>query len=258
MKILSTATLTALLMIGSANAELITTGSFSGGDQGEGLDLQGNFSYAINIMGAGGFDIGDASFTSDTNTYGFSINAEFEYDNWRDKNEYGNSTNDNNLETVMHSIRWSRATEEFDNDILTMNLENLIVGNEYSLQLLFAEKCCNRGFDVFANNKLIADDFAPYFIQGTNPYTSETHNLLPEDIKYDTGAFLRYSFIANTESLNITMGGESINNSDNNPLIQGLTLENNSQLKSISVDEPNSLLLLIPLSLLALRRKVKS
>ncbi len=256
----------------SANADLITIGSFTGGDQGEGLDLTGKFDYAVNIFGAGGLQIGDALFTDDSIS-GFTINAENEYLLWKDINSYGDSINDNNLETVMHSIRWSRSSTEPnsprydelsttpDNDVLTMDMQNLEIGNEYSLQLLFAEKCCNRGFDIYSGEKLLADNFAPYEVQGMKTYDSETHNLEDEDITLTTGAFLRYDFIAQDTNLNISLGGISQNNSDNNPLIQGLTLENksfDSKEASIAVSEPASALILLPFAAFALRRRNKS
>lgn len=95
-----------------ANASLIT-GTFAGGDVGEGLDFTGDFEYAVNA-----------------------------------------------LEFLMHSIRWSSAGNLFD-----IVLSDLSIGNNYSLQLLFGEKCCNRRFDIFADSKLIKDNFSANGLQ---------------------------------------------------------------------------------------------
>ena len=198
-----------------ASAGLIT-GTFTGGDAGEGLDFDGNFEYAVNVRGNGGGTIGDANFTNDSAS-GVTVTAARQILSWHGAN-YGNTANDNALEYVMQSIRWSpRGT-----DVLTVALDNLTIGNNYSLQLLFAESCCTRGFDIFAENLMIVDDFSPYALQGSTNNTTK-------------GAFVRYDFIAADTTLNIAMGG-SAPYSDNNPILNGLTLENTT-----SVPEPSTL-----------------
>ena len=198
-----------------ASAGLIT-GTFTGGDAGEGLDFDGNFEYAVNVRGNGGGTIGDANFTNDSAS-GVTVTAARQILSWHGAN-YGNTANDNALEYVMQSIRWSpRGT-----DVLTVALDNLTIGNNYSLQLLFAESCCTRGFDIFAENLMIVDDFSPYALQGSTNNTTK-------------GAFVRYDFTAADTTLNIAMGGSAPYN-DNNPILNGLTLENTT-----SVPEPSTL-----------------
>ena len=182
------------------------TGVFSGGDDGEGLDFIGNFVYAINVRGDGGEVVGDATFTNDSVT-GVTLSAQNNITSWHNAN-YGDTSNDNALESVMKSIRWSyRGT-----DVLTANLANLVVGQTYSLQLLFAESCCNRGFDISVEGTQIVDNFAPYVLQGGTRVTN-------------LGAFVRYEFVATDTTLNIAFGGSAPAYSDNNPILHALTLE---------------------------------
>jgi hypothetical protein len=208
----------ALSLTNVANAGLMV-GTFTGGDIGEGLDFTGDFEYAVNVLGSGGGTIGDATFTNDSAS-GISISANYSILNWHGAN-YGNSANDNALEYVMQSIRWSGAGA----NVLTVALENLTIGNNYSLQLLFAESCCERRFDIAVEGQQLYSDFSPYTLQGSTNNTAE-------------GAFLRYSFTAQDSILNIAFGGLSTNAiyDDNNPILNGLTLENTT-----SVPEPTTL-----------------
>lgn len=224
----------------SANASLISVGTFTGGDSGEGLDFSGNFTYAVNVFGGGGFSIGDAAFTNDS-VSGVSISAVNATSNWHNAN-YGSTTNDNNLETVMRSIRWSpRAVSggQVRDDVVTIDLANLTVGSTYSLQLLFAETCCTRGFDVAFEGTQAVDDFSPYTVQGSGLNTSATN--IPT-----VGAFIRYDFTAQDSILNIAFGGAAPFN-DNNPIINGFTLE------ATEVSAPSTLAL-FALGLIAVAR----
>lgn len=206
----------ALSLTNVANAGLIT-GTFTGGDVGEGLDFTGNFEYAVNVLGNGGGTVGDATFTNDS-VSGVTISAQNSIVNWHGAN-YGNTSNDNALEYIMRSIRWSnRGT-----NVVTVALDNLTIGNDYSLQLLFAESCCTRGFDISVEGQKISDDFSPYALQGNTNNSTK-------------GAFLRFGFVAQDTTLNIAFGGSAPQYSDNNPILNGLTLENTTQ-----VPEPTSL-----------------
>ena len=106
-----------------------TATPFSGGDVSEGLDLDGDFTYAINVGGPALGAIRDANFTAD-NVAGFSITA-------TDANssffapDYGSTTNDNRLETLMQSIRYSVVQSP-----VMINVGNLVVGDAYKVQFL--------------------------------------------------------------------------------------------------------------------------
>ncbi|MER2494347.1 PEP-CTERM sorting domain-containing protein [Catenovulum sediminis] len=232
-KLIKDLALASILIAGSANAGVITIGNFSGGDEGEGLDFIGNFEYAVNVLGNGGGIVGDATFTNDS-VSGVSISAQNAILNWHSAN-YGSSSNDNALEYIMQSIRWSVA----GTDVVTLDLADLTVGGDYSLQLLFAESCCTRGFDIKAEGQQIVDNFAPYIEQGA--------------INNGTiGAFVRYDFTAQDTTLNVALGGNAPW-SDNNPILNGFTLE-----RVAAVPEPSTLALFsIALLGLALRRRGK-
>jgi hypothetical protein len=108
--------------LGSVEAA-VAYGSFTGGDPGEGLDFAGDFLYAVNILGPGGGRIGDVTFTAD-DTPGFTITAQNAIIDWADT-EFGDSDNDNVLEQVMNSIRWSAHPVSVD-----VQLDRLSVGQD--------------------------------------------------------------------------------------------------------------------------------
>lgn len=195
----------AVLMTRIANAGLITTGTFSGGDTGEGLDFKGDFKYAVNVLGNGGSVIDDAHFTNDK-ADGITFRAGNEIHNWHQA-DYGDSANDDALEYIMQSIRWSvKGT-----DVIDVGLDSLTIGETYSLQLLFAENGFQRGFDVSIEGEEVLSDFSPFAIQGSALDNSQ-------------GVFIRYNFIAQDEILNFAFGG-SAPFSDNNPILNAFTLE---------------------------------
>ncbi len=141
-----------------------TVSTFTGGDPGEGLDFEGAFVYAVNLGGPGGLQIGDARFTADTATPGLRINAEYHAPNWSSPN-YGSSPNDDVLETLMQSARWTDTRNPQNvlsrGETLSLELANLTPGQEYVLQLLFGNTGTGRGFDVVINDTLVLDNFSP-------------------------------------------------------------------------------------------------
>lgn len=194
-------------------------GVFTGGDPGEGLDFQGLFQYAINFAAPGGFTIGDARFT-DQNTPGVTISAENSIDNWYTPN-FGTSANDDNLELVMDSIRWSDAAPPGTEEV-NIRLDNLLVGQWYKLQLLFQEGCCGRGFDVYIEDALTVNDFSPIVLVGGS-------------VDVTKGAVITHEFLASDSTLTIRLDGRGTSFPDKNPIIQGLTLE--------TIPEPSAVVL---------------
>ena len=76
--------------------------TFYGGDAGEGLDLEGNFLYAVNVGAPGvGAIVGDATFTPPTAAA--SVTAMANAPGWGAV-DFGDTAEDNALETVMSSI----------------------------------------------------------------------------------------------------------------------------------------------------------
>ena len=181
-------------------------GGFTGGDPGEGLDMEGAFIYAVNASGPGGATVGDAVFTDDA-VEGITVTAVNTAPTWNGLAEYGDTANDDALEQVMTSIRWSPAPEK-----PLIDIGNLQVGRRYILQLLFHEAGWDRGFDIVIEGELEVDAFSPALIQGAN----NNRNM---------GAVVRYVFIAKDDTLNIELNNDDAAFADNNPIINAFTLE---------------------------------
>ncbi len=188
--------------------------NFTGGDIGDGLDLDGDFLFAVNVgtNGAPGL-IRDADFTTDS-VPGVSITTQYEIPNWNVVN-FGDSPNDNALELALASIRWSDGRDAVLPEDVPLSLSGLTPGTTYKLQLLFGEGCCpNRGFDVSVNGTQISDDFRPGVIQN-NP-------------RARTGAVIIHEFTATTTTLDIVLDSLSLADpgiTDPNPILSAFTLE---------------------------------
>jgi hypothetical protein len=83
--------------------------------------------------------------------------------------------------------------------------------------LLFAESCCSRGFDIFAEGNLIVDNFNVPGVQGGINNTLQ-------------GALVTHTFIAGDTTLNLSLSGAAGGFPDNNPILNGLTVEHVSAL----------------------------
>jgi hypothetical protein len=190
-----------------------TINVFTGGDEGEGLDLDGTFLYAIN---AANFDpagpVREAYFTEDA-VEGVTLVAGNVQNNWHPNVNFGDTLNDEVLELVMASIRWSDAGSA-TTPTVNLTFSNLEFGALYKLQLLFAEEAWARGFDIFVNGRLIVDDFAPYIWQGGYTKTS--------------GVVIAHTFVATRTEVTAVLDGRSVTSpeiSDRNAILQGATLE---------------------------------
>jgi hypothetical protein len=202
-----------------------TVASFTGGDPGEGLDLQGNFAYAFNIgtPGAAG-KVGDANFTADT-TLGVTVEAQNEIGNWATM-AMGTGDNDARLGFVLNSIRWSAAP-----NVVTLKLK-VEKDIEYKLQLLFVEWCCTgRGFNIDINGTNEVQNFIPASIQaGDGDFTER---------RATTGAVVTYQFKSNSDLLTVVLDGPSADDAainDRNAIINGLTLERISPVTDVDND----------------------
>ena len=152
-----------------ASKPLLThLGVVTGGDPGEGLDLEGDILYALALGGgdAANVKIRDANFQAliESDVPGATLVAGNTAAGWYKAN-YGASENDVNLAAATSSIRWSAAASPTVPDV-NLTLENLEVGAQYQVQMIFGEECCNRGFDVFLDGNLLVKDFNPGIIQG--------------------------------------------------------------------------------------------
>jgi hypothetical protein len=184
-------------------------GTFSGADPGEGLDLEGEFPYALDVGGFGDVTVGDATFTDASaggSTPGANVEAVNEILDWHPAGEYGDTENDDNLEIVMESIRWSPYPEP-----VTVDLD-VEPGTPYRLQLLFAESCCDRGYDIVVEGELVVDNINVQVVQeGINNGTQ--------------GVYYTLDLVAGDDELNISLEGLNLRAPDNNPILNGVTLE---------------------------------
>ncbi len=188
----------------------VTIAGFTGGDAGEGLDLDGSFLYAFSILPntAATGKVRDAVFTSENVPGVRVLNATSQIAAWY-RPDFGETENDNNLERIVGNIRHGGGGAN-------ITLANLVVGRKYKLQLMFGEQCCSRGMDVYVDGKLIADEFAPFEIMGeiNNPAQA---------------AAVIYEFTAAKDTVIIqTLGGDAVTTehyTDKNPIINAVTLE---------------------------------
>jgi hypothetical protein len=179
----------------------------TGGDPGEGLDLQGTFKYAVNVSSAGAAGkAGDADFTAD-NAPGVTVTAPNNIANW-DQPAYGDTPADDVIEKVMQSIRYGGT--------IKILLDNLTPGSTYRLQMLFFEQCCgNRGFNIYVDGELVTADFSPPNIQGA-----------PNQV--DSGAMVSVDLETQRSQMAIVLtinGRTDPNLTDPNAIIDGFTLE---------------------------------
>lgn len=185
----------------------VVIGAISGGDPGEGLDLEGNFVYAFNVSSAGAAgQAGDANFTAD-NAPGIRVTAPNNIPLW-DTPEYGDSEADDTIEKVMQSIRYGSSVR--------VELDGLLPGSTYKLQMMFFEQCCiTRGFNIYVDGELVAQDFSPPAVQGGVNLTT-------------SGALVSAELVTQREKMVImatTFGRQDPTLTDPNAILDGVTLE---------------------------------
>jgi len=109
---------------------------------------------------------------------------------------------------VTQSIRYGSEVK--------VRLDNLVPGSTYKLQLLFYEQCCDtRGFNVYADGVLIAENFSPPAVQGGVNNTS-------------SGAVVSAEFTTQRDHVVIvctTYGRSDPSLTDPNAILDGVTLE---------------------------------
>lgn len=190
---------------------------FSGGDPGEGfdamfnptdgLDLQGNFLYAVNVSTAGAAGKAyDADFTAE-NVPGVTITAVNNLPNW-DQPAYGDSPADDVIEMVTQSIRYA--------PVVSVQLTGLVPGSRYKLQMLFYEQCCApRGFNIYGDGTLLAENFVPNELQGGVNNTA-------------AGALFSTELLTQRDSLYVVLDAAAAPRedlTDANAILDGFTLE---------------------------------
>jgi autotransporter-associated beta strand protein len=190
-------------------------GLFTGSGAGEGLDLEGDFTYAVNMAGPqiGGVGPQGLTFTADNATPGFSVVADQTAVNWAAPNLDGGAGGtgggaEGPLEAVLSSIRWTNTLGATKLGVLKVNLSDLIIGHEYQAQFLFFDSTGGvRAADIYHGDVRIAERFNLRYPGGV------------------TGQVLTYRFIAHETTATFTLDGHT-SPSDRNPILNGFTLEN--------------------------------
>jgi hypothetical protein len=232
----------ATLFLGSAVSAETVIQAFTGGDSGEGLDLSGNFAYAIDIDGGGresaGFTVGDAVFTGDESTAGFRMTPVDRQDNA--PAVYGDTANDDALESVMSTGAWVSGDDAVPDFALEMDVQT---GQEYLLQLMFVEGWNAsapgiRQFNVVVEGETLATNFDITSVAGTQNVVDGVGESL-------AGAVVQHRFFAGDDVLNVALTHGAVDN----PRFEALTVE--------IIPEPGSLVLMLTaaLGLLSLRRR---
>jgi len=188
-------------------------GAFTGADPGEGLDLQGEFPYALNLAGPK-THVGDRVFTQGNATAGASVASQAAANPWFDPPDYGTSAADDGLETVMHSIRWSYAA---GTPQPTVELD-VLPGARYKVQMLFSENILNRPpgsrvQDVKVEGQLAVDNLDLNAVMGT--FTAAPVN---------KGVVYTHELVATDGKLTLQLG-PGAGGTDHNPIVQAVTLE---------------------------------
>ena len=199
---------------------------FNGADPGEGLDLVGDFAYAVNISGFDRGVIGDAQFLTEsidgvTIESGFRSTLPFLFEP-----EYGDTGADETLERFMSTFRGSKTDGLPEHVTFELHVDP---GQSYKMQMMFAEYCCDRGFNIFVEDELLVSDFAIL-----------DHHLVPlADIRNRTdGVVVTHTLTAIDDRLTVELrNGISPEREMGHGIIHAVTLEKISGLHAGDADQ---------------------
>jgi VCBS repeat-containing protein len=231
----STRTINGAPVIADQTDPIVTVGTVTGGDAGEGLDLTttdgGVFIYAVNAGGSAvnmldqvdGHTIPFSSLTLSNlaAVAGVSINANAQNgDNtFPNNNNYGNTPNDNALESMASSVLYNGFGQ------LGLNLD-VNTGSFYKLQLILNEGSdITRTFDISAEGNLVVDDF--------NTVAAENGIIDPTKAVVVTMTFKAFD-----SQFNVLFDGVSsvFGPHGSTPILDGFTLEKLSSAPSLPTD----------------------
>lgn len=195
----------------TASAAVVNFGSLSTFSGPPELDLAGTFPYAVNVGGPAGYSVAGLTFTNDS-VAGCSITAGNLANPWGTKPEYGSTPDQDALENLMYSIRWSTAP-----NTVAVNLA-VTPGTSYKLQLLFNENYWSnpgpsRTFDISLEGSLAVDELE--IRQATGQWSQPQTR----------GTVYTHTFTAADSTLNILLSPGTTTPGDENPLINAFTLE---------------------------------
>jgi len=190
--------------------------TFTGGDVGDGLDLEGTFTYAVNVGEATSATVGNVLFKKSSDVPGYTQTVQYQSATWLQP-DYGTTAADNALESVMKSIGYSGNPVK---PTFQMTVEQ---GVRYKLQLLFGESgSVNpwRGFNVLLDGKVIVPNLIPgAYTQRQGPFTTQKNVI---------GVVLTHEFTASTNSIKVELDGAGATSTDilnRDPILNALTLE---------------------------------
>ncbi len=174
------------------------------------VDLDGDIVYAVDVGGAGGQVVNGVEFTADSGTSGLNFVAQHIIAApWSFAVNIGDSADDVALGNVLDSIRWSNAADDPTGLIFDFDAPPGL----YQITGLFAEKCCDRGFDVFVNGVHVADEFSPNAIQA-GAGGRET-----------TGAYIKITSLHGGGPLSFELDGTDASFPDRNAILMGAVVE---------------------------------
>lgn len=178
---------------------------FTGPDD---LDLAGEIVYAVDLNGDTDRVVNGVEFLTDNNPIpGYVSTFTHTVSGWETKPEYGGTTDDNNLEEIMHDIRWTNAGVAGGDIGVTMDVFG---GHSYQLQLLWSGNHVeNRRWSVEINGVL----------------TLEEVQSLAEQV-YDVGrsTVYTYSFLSMSNTLSVRYV-QGTTGDDANGILHALILE---------------------------------
>jgi hypothetical protein len=182
---------------------------FTGNSPTEGLDLAhepgGRFTYAINFGSTDTLTIGGLAFQPDSALPDLNLRSNPSIPAWETINNFGSTTADASLATLLHSMRWASHPED-----LAFQLTGLETASSHKLQLLFVEKCCQRGFDILVNDNEILQGFSPQQLGGDAS---------------GSGVVVSIVLPPGLTEIQIVLRGDARGFPDPSPVIQAATLE---------------------------------
>ena len=165
-------------------------GLFPRGDITGNLNFKINVDYTADTFGAGNMEIDDAYF-SNNSIIDVTPSPAWTQHYWHHITE-GHSANDHALQKIMHDVRLSNKAS----DAITVSLSDLIIENDYSLQLLLAENTRQRVFDIFLGPEILNNSAPDLYQSGIN--------------MTNQGTFIRDHSTASHSLLNLGLGKDAL------------------------------------------------
>ncbi|MFT5190404.1 MAG: hypothetical protein ACI9DF_003159 [Verrucomicrobiales bacterium] len=186
----------------------VATGKLAEDTLGD-LTIEGSFTHAVNVGETEeDVQVGDILFLRDTPAPdNIEIVAQNHIEDWDAANNFGDSPDGQGLAKVASGIRWSGQPEG-----VFVTLKDVDRG-AYRLQMIFGEKCCDRGFFIKVDGEDIVEPFSPNAFQEA-------------DYSGASGAYLIYEFNqSEAGDLVIELNGTDAGFQDGNAILSGVSLQ---------------------------------